>query len=39
MVYFFIHDPNFLNDMNNKWCERKHSLTINKVYTEEKLLR
>ena len=35
----FTHDQNFLNDMNNKWCEGKHSPTINKVYTKEKPLR
>ena len=36
---FFAHGQNFLNDMNNKWCEGKHSPTINKVYTNEKPLR
>ena len=35
----FSHCQNFLNDMNNKWCEGKHSPTISKVSTKEKPLR
>ena len=37
--YFFSHGQNFLNDMNNKWREGKHFLTINTVYTKQKPLR
>ena len=40
MVYFFFtHDPNFLNDMNNKSCERKHSLTMCKCYAGVTLVK
>ena len=37
--FFFAQGENFLNDMNNKWCEGKHSSTINEVYTKEKQLK
>ena len=37
--FFSPHGQNFVNDMNNKWCEGKHFLTINEVYTKENLLR
>ena len=34
-----VHVQNLLNDMNKKWCEGKHSPTINKVYIKEKTVQ
>ena len=35
----FSHDQNFLNDMNNKWCEGKYFPIINRVYIKEKNIK